>query len=454
MDIAPSEDGQGRVCFVIMPFSSSATCTEAEWTQIFEEVIKPAIEAASYDCRRSTATRGNLIKGIIQDLDASWVVLADLTDRNPNVFYELGVRHALRDRTILIAQNRGDIPFDLQSYANHVYDWRTGQGKARFAEQIKALLEDVDRDPNRSDNPVSDFLVRVNNTDHAAAKNGEDDGGAIGFVGLQSVTIEESPVFARGSTLHLARTTVVVGDNASGKTALCEWLAGSGDIKLLKRWAAFSKRKGRTQVRFDAMTPLPLTWTIRIFAESNIQFEMDGQAVPQLNLATAFVYVSERPHREPEETTTSYLARWLRVDLAHIHNIVRSLAMRGGLCVHNPRIETREGHEDLLLDLDGTISGLEFRDLSSGEKIQVAIECAFEIARVMAERQPTMLIIDCMGGFDPANFQEYVEFFATQCEKFQIIITDRRRYSDRLDRDIEGLRIARLRGRGSNVEIS
>ena len=167
--IASSEDGQGRICFVIMPFSSSATCTEAEWTQIFEEVIKPAIEAASYDCRRSTATRGNLIKGIIQDLDASWVVLADLTDRNPNVFYELGVRHALKDRTILIAQNRDDIPFDLQSYANHVYDWRTGEGKAQFAEQIKALLEDVDRDPDRSDNPVSDFLVSPVRRDQPAA---------------------------------------------------------------------------------------------------------------------------------------------------------------------------------------------------------------------------------------------------------------------------------------------
>ena len=454
MGIAPSEDGQGRVCFVIMPFSTSDTCTEAEWTQIFEEVIKPAIEAASYDCRRSTATRGNLIKGIIRDLDASWVVLADLTDRNPNVFYELGVRHALRGRTILIAQNRDAIPFDLRSYANHVYDWRTGEGKAQFAEQIKVLLEDVDRDPDRSDNPVSDFLVRLNNTDRAAAKNGEDDGVAVGFVWLQSVTIEESPVFARGSTLRLARTTVVVGGNASGKTALCELFAGSGDILRLKRWSAHRKLRGRTQVRFDAVTPSPLTWTIRVFGESDIKFEMNGQAVPRLNLPYVFVYVSEQPHREQEETTTSYLARWLRVDLAHIHNIVRSLAMRGGFCVHNPRIATRKGREDLLLDLDGIEPGLEFRSLSGSEQCRVAIEFAVEIARFEAEQHPTIFLIDCMGGFDSANFQEYLEFFATQSERVQSIITDRHSNVDRLDRDIEGLRISRLHGRESNVEIS
>ena len=157
---SPSAKGQSRICFVIMPFSESGTCTEAEWTNIFQKVIKPAVEASNYECRRSTPTRGNLIKAIIQDLDASWVVLADLTDRNPNVFYELGVRHALKGRTILIAQNRDDIPFDLRSYANHVYDWRTEDGQERFFDRITALLKDVDQDPDRADNPVSDFLER------------------------------------------------------------------------------------------------------------------------------------------------------------------------------------------------------------------------------------------------------------------------------------------------------
>ncbi len=66
-----------------------------------------------------------------------------------------------------------------------------------------------------------------------------------------------------------------------------------------------------------------------------------------------------------------------------------------------------------------------------------------------------MLLIDCMGGFDRANFQEYIEFLATQqSERFQIIITDRHGNSDHFDRDIEGLRIATLRGTVSNVEIS
>lgn len=153
-----------RICFVIMPFSQTDSCAEDEWTAVFETLIKPAVEGdgnLGYECRRSTATRGNLVRGILEDLQAAHVVIADLTDRNANVFYELGVRHALTDRTIIISQNRNHIPFDLQNYASHEYDWRTPEGRADFETVIRTLLRDIDEKPDRPDNPVSDFLHEV-----------------------------------------------------------------------------------------------------------------------------------------------------------------------------------------------------------------------------------------------------------------------------------------------------
>ena len=151
-----------RTCFVIMPFSDTPACTEEEWTCIFENLFRTAVENAGldYECRRSTATRGNLVAGIIQDINDAYVVLADLTDRNANVFYELGVRHALKDRTILLAQSRDDIPFDLYAYASHVYDWRTEEGRTTLARTLSTLLREIDDNPDRPDNPVSDFLGR------------------------------------------------------------------------------------------------------------------------------------------------------------------------------------------------------------------------------------------------------------------------------------------------------
>jgi hypothetical protein len=149
-----------RNCFVIMPFSTTASCSEEEWTWIFEHLFKPIVEGAGldYECRRSVATRGNLVAAILQDLNDAYIVIADLTDRNANVFYELGVRHSLKNRSILLAQRDDDIPFDLQAYAYHVYEWKTDEGQAALATKLRQLLLDVDAKPERPDNPVSDFL--------------------------------------------------------------------------------------------------------------------------------------------------------------------------------------------------------------------------------------------------------------------------------------------------------
>ena len=155
-----------RICYVIMPFSDTKSCNEEEWTHIFRNVFKPAIEGAGldYECRRSSATRGNIVAMILQDLDDGYVVLADLTDQNPNVFYELGVRHTLKDRTILVAQKSEDIPFDLRGYAYHIYDWKTTEGLSCLANTLHELLADIDNNPDRPDNPVSDFLRTYSKT--------------------------------------------------------------------------------------------------------------------------------------------------------------------------------------------------------------------------------------------------------------------------------------------------
>jgi len=156
----PKPKRMTKLCYVIMPFSKTKACTEEEWTDIFDAVIKPAVEGAGlgYSCRRSEATTGNVINKIVDALYRADVVIADLTDRNPNVFYELGVRHTLKNRTMMIAQRRNDIPSDLHGYASHVYKWKTSGDKAALTRKLRALLRHIEDDTDRSDNPVSDFL--------------------------------------------------------------------------------------------------------------------------------------------------------------------------------------------------------------------------------------------------------------------------------------------------------
>ena len=151
-----------RKCFVIMPFSSTKSCSQEQWTDIFENMIKPAVEDSGYqyECFRANLVIGNIIRDILDTLNRADVVIADLTDQNPNVFYELGVRHALRNATILIAQHIDHIPFDLRHYAALIYNWTTKKGKDEFKEKIKRVLSEIEDSPDHPNtmSPIREYL--------------------------------------------------------------------------------------------------------------------------------------------------------------------------------------------------------------------------------------------------------------------------------------------------------
>jgi hypothetical protein len=154
---------QRKKCFVIMPISKSKSCTACQWKSIFDAMIKPAITGSKlgFTCERSKPRTGNAIKDILTKLNRADVVIADLTDMNPNVFYELGVRHTLRNRTILIAQDMKYVPFDLRSYWVVIYK-KDLSGVQDFKDRIRDIMKDMMNNPEQRDNPVGDFLGEKN----------------------------------------------------------------------------------------------------------------------------------------------------------------------------------------------------------------------------------------------------------------------------------------------------
>ena len=148
-----------KVCFVIMPFSLTKRHTTEGWTEIFDDVHKSAITSSKfgYKCERSKIGTGSFIKDILLQLNRADVVLADLTDMNPNVFYELGVRHVLRNRTILVSQTMDDVPSDLKQYGVITYS-TSPKSVSDYKKKISETLKNIRNDPDRADNPVSDYL--------------------------------------------------------------------------------------------------------------------------------------------------------------------------------------------------------------------------------------------------------------------------------------------------------
>src|SRR4051812_44657212 len=105
--------------FVIMPF-------DPEFDAVYTDLIVPPLREAGFEVQRAddVDARQNVMVDVVRGIAEADVVIADLTTGNANVFYELGLAHALGVPTVLIAQesSREDIPFDLRQYRTEFYD--------------------------------------------------------------------------------------------------------------------------------------------------------------------------------------------------------------------------------------------------------------------------------------------------------------------------------------------
>jgi hypothetical protein len=104
-----------EMCFVIMPFSDPEDYEKGHFTKIYEQLIKPAIEEAGYEPHREDDDSGStLIHGnIFDNLINAPMVLCDLSTKNPNVLYELGIRHAFDKPVVLICEEGQSSIFDI-----------------------------------------------------------------------------------------------------------------------------------------------------------------------------------------------------------------------------------------------------------------------------------------------------------------------------------------------------
>lgn len=136
-----------------MPFSKTTEAhDEKYWDNFFETFLKPALEQHAFAAYKSVDAPNNITKHIIRELAMADLVLAVLTDNKPNVFYELGVRHSLRQGTIMILE--GDKrPFDISNYGILRYkDDNLEKFKTELGRYIKIANE------RNEDSPVADFL--------------------------------------------------------------------------------------------------------------------------------------------------------------------------------------------------------------------------------------------------------------------------------------------------------
>jgi hypothetical protein len=119
-------------CFVMQPFA-------APLGTYYELVYKPAIEKAGLTPMRADADifgTGKIMDQVWEGINAAKVLVAELTHRNPNVFYELGLAHALKKPVVLVSSNEEDVPFDLHHIRVIYYDMTDPFWGAKLLEKV------------------------------------------------------------------------------------------------------------------------------------------------------------------------------------------------------------------------------------------------------------------------------------------------------------------------------
>jgi hypothetical protein len=153
-----NNSGDKRYAFVIMPFASS-------FEHVYQKLIKPSVEFCGIKCVRADEdSQGQIHRQMLQRIFESSVVVADISNFNPNVFYELGVAHSSGCKTIVICEFDilTKVPFDIAPYRVLAYR-QPEQGSATFDEEfilsLAAEISTVLSDQSEGIlNPVQDYL--------------------------------------------------------------------------------------------------------------------------------------------------------------------------------------------------------------------------------------------------------------------------------------------------------
>lgn len=147
-----------KSCFVISPIGEEGSDTRKRADQVLKHVINPAVEECGYTALRADkmSEPGMITSQVIQRIVDDPLVVADLTGMNPNVFYELAVRHAVRKPLVQLICKGEKIPFDVAGMrtipVDHTDLDSVDEARDEIVRQIKAT---EGKSPEQIESPIS-----------------------------------------------------------------------------------------------------------------------------------------------------------------------------------------------------------------------------------------------------------------------------------------------------------
>ena len=151
-------------CFVIAPIGDPESATRKRTEKVFRYIVQPAVKGEYVAVLPHRLDRpGKITMQVIEKIVTAPLLIADLTDSNANVYYELSLRHALNEPAVLLieAQQLDSIPFDVQGLRTVPYDLTDPEKLEATVQELSKEIAAVERDPTHETNVISENIALV-----------------------------------------------------------------------------------------------------------------------------------------------------------------------------------------------------------------------------------------------------------------------------------------------------
>lgn len=146
-----------KKCFIACPIGTDDSKVRRNSDFLLQSIIKPALES-DFEIQRSDliSSTNKITDEIIGGLTNSELVIVDLSTHNPNIFYELGYRHALERPTITMINKDENIPFDVSAYRT-IYYSELYADVVNAKDQLKETIKTFTDNDFNFENPVNKY---------------------------------------------------------------------------------------------------------------------------------------------------------------------------------------------------------------------------------------------------------------------------------------------------------